>query len=837
MAERRISNGLSDAEAAARLATDGPNELPRAERRTPWRIFLGVLREPMFALLLAGGVIYLLVGKASDAAILTAFGGLSVSIAIIQELRSERVLEALRSLASPTAIVIRGGVRRRVPAQQLARGDLIAVSEGDRVPADAILREVHDLYGDESLLTGESLPVEKLLAVKPAEGSSLTQPDQIYAGTLIVRGDAMAEVTAIGSATQMGRIGLTLDAIKPEASRLTLQTRQVVRSLGVIAVAICASVLLIQGLRGAGWMAGLLGGIAVGMAMIPEEFPLVLTVFMVMGAWRISRAGVLTRRAAAIETLGSATVLCTDKTGTLTENRMTILLGWADGERVDWKDGASMLAALVRTGVLASAPHPFDPMERAFHAADRGSSAADGQVVHVYGLRPDLLAVTQVWQAPDGKKLVAAKGAPEAMATLCRLDGPERSQVLEAARAMAAEGMRVLGIGRGELASDLPERPHGLDLRFEGLIGLADPIRADVPAAVKACQAAGVRVVMITGDHPETARAVANAAGIDAGGIMTGPELAELPEGDFASRLHGVSVFARILPEQKLRIVQALKRAGEVVAMTGDGVNDAPALRAADIGIAMGERGSDVAREAASLILLKDGFAAIVQTIALGRRIYDNLRRSLGFILAVHVPIAGLATIPLIVHGQMLLGPIHIAFLEMFIDPMCAIAFEAEPEEPSNMRRPPRKPNERVISKAIVVNAILRGSIGLGAVLAAYQLSLLRGASPDQARAAAFAALVGVDVALVLTSRVSMHGRGGSVFRANPTLWLLLGALIGLIGLVLATGAGRALFEFGPLDLVGFGSALAAGAVVLALGLGIARFSFGTKASRDAREN
>jgi Ca2+-transporting ATPase len=819
--------GLTEDDAAARLASDGFNELPRPERRTIWRIGGEVLREPMFALLLAGGAIYLMIGEPKDAIVLMAFATLSVAIAIVQEVRSERVLEALRELSSPAAIVIREGLRRRISARELVRGDLVALAEGDRVPADGVLQDALDLSTDESLLTGESAPVAKTAAAQrsPPVASPMERPDRVFAGTLVVRGTGVAEIFATGRNTEMGRIGAALESIRPEATRLTLQTRRLVRTLGLAAAAVCIGIVVILGVRSGAWIKGLLGGVAVGMAMIPEEFPLVLAVFMVMGAWRISRAGVLTRKAAAIETLGSATVLCTDKTGTLTENRMTVTAGWRDGRLFMRGHGGpeeAELAGLIRIGVLASEANPFDPMERAFHAAGEPRDE-DWSLVQAYGLRPDLLAVTHVWADGQGKRVVAAKGAPEAIVDLCGLAGAARAQALSAAEAMAEQGMRVLGLAEGRIGDRaLPETPHTLGLDFAGLVGLADPLRPDVRAAVQACQEAGVRVVMITGDHPATARAIASAAGIAGGGLITGPELAKLDDEALSGQAQSVAMFARILPEQKLRIVRALKAGGEVVAMTGDGVNDAPALKAADIGVAMGERGSDVAREASSLVLLKDGFSAIVQTIRLGRRIYDNLRHSMAFILSVHLPIAGLAIAPLLINGTVLLGPMHIAFLEMFIDPVCAIAFEAEPEDPGVMRRPPRSPHERLFSGRTLLLAVARGAVGLIVVLSVFQLSLWRHRDEDATRAVTFTALVITDLALVIASRVSPAGRLNAILRPNPTLWGLGGGLILLLAIVLSIPAGRSLFNFGQIDRSDLMIVVAAGLVVLGLGLALA---------------
>lgn len=823
--------GLTDQEAAARLAVDGPNELPHPESRNFWRICGGVLREPMFALLVAGGVVYVAVGELKDAAVLVAFSSLSIGIAIVQELRSEGVLKALRDLSSPSALVIRSGVRRKISARDLVCGDLLVLSEGDRVPADALVLEASDLQSDESLLSGESAPVSKIGLPEPGEfvrpgGEDTTS---VYAGALVVRGSGLARVAATGDRTEMGGIGKALQSIVPGSPRLTLQVRKIVQVLGWFAFLVCTGVLLILGMGRGQWLEGLLGGVAVGMAMIPEEFPLVLTVFMVMGAWRISRAGVLTRKASAIETLGSATVLCTDKTGTLTENRMAVAGGWLKGRIVETgtSDGANPdLAELARVGSLASAISPFDPMERALQAAAGADKAPnDWSLVKIYGLRPDLLAVTHVWAAPnEARRIVAAKGAPEAIADLCGLSPSQRAEMLGAVEVLAGRGMRVLGLAEGRLAGErLPDTPQGFKLELIGLVGLADPVRKDVPDAVRACRDAGIRVVMITGDYPTTARAIAAQAGLESGETMTGSELTALSDEELRARIGSTTVFARILPEQKLRIVRALKAAGQVVAMTGDGVNDAPALKAADIGVAMGERGSDVAREAASLVLLKDGFGAIVETVRLGRRIYENLRHSMSFILAVHFPIAGLALVPLLTGGGVVLGPIHISFLEMFIDPVCAVAFEAEPDDPSAMKRPPRNPAEKLFPKASIILAASRGAVGLLAVLLVYAFAVGRYGTSPSARATTFAALVLTDIALVIASRVSGHNLGEALSRRNPWLWGMVAALLVVLGLALFTPAGESLFDFAPIDPPGLYAAIAAGFGTLMACIGIDR--------------
>src|SRR5579859_602645 len=603
--------GLSEVEAASRLPADGFNDLPHPGRPTLARIAVGVVSEPMFGLLLGAGAVYLLLGDLAEALLLLAFATISVTIAIVQESRSERVLNALRDLTSPRALVIRDGERKRIAGRLVVRGDLVVLAEGDRVPADSRLISAVDLQTDESLLTGEAVPVRKIAA--RSEGSAPRPGGDdlpfVYSGSPVVRGQGIAEVTATGQATEIGKIGIALQSIESEPTRLALQTRRLVRTTAVVGLCVSVIAVLLFGLLRGTWLQALLGGISLSMAMLPEEFPLVLTVFMVMGAWRISRAHVLTRRAATIETLGAATVLCTDKTGTLTHNRMSIERLMPMGEVLG---GIASPAAetgadeLLRLGILASAPEPFDPMEKAFHALGHERSQVprgDRHLVRTYGLSPDLLAMANVWRQADGESfVVAAKGALEAIAELSHLSEADHARVRRAADAMAEEGMRVLAVAVAMAPiGDLPPVQTAFSYRFCGLVGFADPLRPGVVEAVRDCRSAGIRIIMITGDYPTTARAIARQAGLVADDVVTGVELERLSDVELARRIQSAAVFARIMPEQKLRIVSALKSVGEVVAMTGDGVNDAPSLKAAHIGIAMGGRGTDVAREAAAI--------------------------------------------------------------------------------------------------------------------------------------------------------------------------------------------------------------------------------------------
>jgi len=809
--------GLAEQEARLRLEREGPNELPSREKRGLLAIVLEVVREPMFLMLVAAGALYLLMGEPKDALMLLGFVFMVMAITITQERRTEHALEALRDLSSPRALVIREGQQRRIPGREVVPGDLVIVVEGDRVPADALLRAGINLSVDESLLTGESVPVRKTASTQAQVLDAPGGDDlpSLFSGTLVTAGQGVVEVLSTGLGTELGKIGKALQEVEPEATFLQKETSRLVRMLALIGLSACVLVVILYALtRGGGalvWKEGLLAGIALAMAILPEEFPVVLTVFMALGAWRISRSHVLTRRMPAIETLGAATVLCVDKTGTLTLNQMT--LKWLDveGHTQDLTAVGSELPEpvheLMEYAILASKRDPFDPMERALHAAGKAWLVEtehlhpDWSLAKEYPLAPELLAVTHAWNCGDGQIMVATKGAPEAVVDLCHLPEERRIQVEGRVAALASRGLRVLGVARGRYrAADLPEEHHDLELEFMGLLGLEDPVRPTVPAAVAECQTAGIRVVMITGDYPVTAESIARQAGIaHPEKVITGPELNGMSDEALAERIREVNVFARVVPEQKLRLVIALKANHEVVAMTGDGVNDAPALKAAHIGVAMGGRGTDVAREAASLVLLDDDFSSIVAAIKLGRRIFDNIRKAVAFIFAVHIPIAGLSILPAFFPGwPLLLLPVHIVFLELVIDPSCSLVFEAEEAEADVMRRPPRDSQERLFSLKSIGLALLQGGTALAACLTVYLLARPSHGN-DVARALTFTTLVVSFLAIILANRSWTQSILGSLGNPNTALWWVLGGTSAFLALVLSWPVAQRLFHFAPL--------------------------------------
>lgn len=811
-------SGLSETEAKLRLGREGPNELPSHQQRGLLAIAWEVAREPMFILLVSAGALYLLMGEPKDALMLLGFVGVVMGITITQERRSEHALEALRDLSSPRALVIRNGKQQWIAGREVVPGDTVVIAEGGRVPADAVLRSGAGLMVDESLLTGESMPVRKTASTStktlgPPGGDDAPS---LYSGTLVTAGQGIAVVIHTGAKTELGKIGQALQHMEPEASALQKETGRLVRILALVGLSVCALVVVLYPLtRGGGlamWKQGLLAGITLAMAILPEEFPVILTVFMALGAWRLSRSRVLTRRMPAIESLGAATVLCVDKTGTLTLNQMVLKRLDVKGLTQDMGmlEGSlpELLHGVLESAVLASRRDPFDPMEQALQAAGKRWLLTSERlhpewvVAKEYPLTSGLLAFSQAWTCGDHHVIVATKGAPEAVADLCHLPPDARVALDQQVQALASQGLRVLGVARGQYTSStLPEGHHELELEFLGLVGLEDPLRPSVPAAVAECRRAGIRVIMITGDYPATAQNIAQQAGIDdSGTVLTGADLNRMSNEQLADHIRTVNVFARVVPEQKLRLVTALKANKQVVAMTGDGVNDAPALKAAHIGVAMGSRGTDVARESASLVLLDDDFTSIVTAVALGRRIYDNIRKAVAFTIAVHVPIAGLSLMTVFLPGwPLLLLPVHIVFLELVIDPSCSLIFEAEEAEADLMQRPPRHPEERLFSLKAIGLSLLQGGTAWVACVGVYVLARpLRG--DEAARALTFAALVVSFLGIILTNRSWTQSLLGGLTVRNAALWWVLGGAGALLGLVLFVPAAQRLFHFAPVQ-------------------------------------
>jgi Ca2+-transporting ATPase len=808
--------GLSQNQVLEKQSKEGFNELPSSKPKSLFSLAWGVVKEPMFLLLVACGTLYLALGDIQEGLMLLGFVFVIMGIEFYQEKKTEKALDALKDLASPRALVIREGVEKRIAGRDVVTDDLVVLQEGDRVPADATVLYSVNLMADESLLTGESVPVSK----SEWNGTDLiTQPggDElpfVYSGSMIVQGNGIVKVTAIGSNTEIGKIGKALESVVEEPTKLKTEMSVLVKRLAIIGISLCAVVILVFTLTRGDLLKGFLAGITLAMAMLPEEFPVVLTVFMALGAWRMSKKNVLTRKPSAVETLGSATVLCTDKTGTLTQNKMTVsrLYNGSDFFEVNkCTKFPEEFHEIIEYGILSSQTNPFDPMEKAItrmgevYLKNTDHIHTDWQMVKEYSLSKDLLAMSRVFTHPENKRqTIATKGAPEAIFDLCHLSTDEKAKYAKAVAEMASLGLRVLGVAKALIGTEnLPEIQHDFDFEFIGLLALSDPIRETVPEAVSECYKAGIRVIMITGDYPITAMNIAREIGLKNHEVaISGPELQAMTEDELCERIKDVNIFARVVPEQKLKIVNALKRNREIVAMTGDGVNDAPALKAANIGIAMGEKGTDVAREASSLVLMDDNFASIVGAVKMGRRIFDNLQKALGYIFAIHVPIAGLSLIPVFFSNlPLLLWPVHIVFLELIIDPACSIIFEAEKEEKNVMSRPPKDINEPFFGAKKIWLSCSQGIGILVIVFAVYLIGLKNGYSEKEVRALAFTTLIAANIAVILSNRSWTRNIFQILVTSNKTVkWVVGGAAFFLI-LVLNVPFLLSLFQFEKISL------------------------------------
>lgn len=827
--------GLSSQEATLRLRAEGPNELPAAKKRNLGRQSWDVIREPMLLLLLGAGVINFLLSEPLDGGILMFFVVVVIVISIYQENKTENALTALREMSSPRALVVRDGRRLRIAGHNVVRGDVLLLAEGDRVPADAVLLRGANMSVDESALTGESVPVRKSAATNGAATASMGRPGGdatpwLFSGTLVVKGHGVALTKHTGIETELGHIGTALSMIETVQTPLQQKIHRLVWIIAGLSLFAASVVVVAFGVTRGHWLEGFLAGIGTAMATLPEELPVVLTVFLALGAWRMSQKNVLARRSPVIETLGSATAICVDKTGTLTMNSMTIrdlIL-----ENSTFKlDGSALPEAyheLAEYAVLSSPIDPFDPMDRAFRRLSdhqligTAHRHEDWALVREYPLAEDLLALSHVWKSSAlDHYVIAAKGAPEAIANLCDMDSAQLSRLMKQVEEATSGGERVLAVAKASFSQNdlLPSTPFGFKFEYLGLAGLHDPVRAGVADAVAECNRAGVRVIMVTGDYPGTALAIAREIGLTSGtDCLTGNELEQMSEDDLALRVQTVNVFARMVPQQKLQLVQALKRNGEVVAMTGDGVNDAPALRAADIGIAMGARGTDVAREAAALVITDDDFSSIVGGIRQGRGIYDNLRKAMSYILAVHISIFAMSLIPVFVGSwPLVLLPVQIAFLQLIIDPSLSFVFESEPIDPGIMDQKPRGFNEPLFSRRALTISGVQGLVVLAAVLAVYLWTVLGGRPHEIVRSMTFTTLMVGNLSLIVVNR-SQRLPIWQLFRVrrNRNLkWILAGAIVVLSALINVPILRQA-FGFGPMSLWEWAITLIAGLISVA---------------------
>jgi Ca2+-transporting ATPase len=817
-----MMHGLTTKQAQEKLKSYGFNELPEAKSKNIAHIALEVIKEPMFLLLISCGILYIFLGDYREGIILLCTIFIIISITFYQYQKTEKALESLKKLSSPRVLVIRDGIEKRIAGREVVPQDIIILNEGDRIPADAKIIETSNITVDESMLTGESLAVNKSIEDKL---------NLVYSGTLVVQGKAKAEVITTGIHAQLGKIAQSLKTVDEDETRLQKEMKVLIRRFAIIGAVISTSVVVLFYFTRGNFIQSLLNGISAAMAILPEEFPVVFTVFLALGAWRLSKKNVLTRKPSAIETLGSATVLCSDKTGTITQNKMHIAaLNNSENTFLNesFHSNTEALKLVMLNAFYASAKEAIDPMEKAIAEKAKQLFNESGEalmLIKEYPLSKQLMAMTMVQESSSTEQyIVSAKGAPEAILKLCKLNTEQTNKQIQTVNELAAKGYRILGVANTVLSKGtvLPESQTDFSFHFLGFVAFEDPIRPEVPQAIKECTEAGIKVMMITGDFPATAKCIAKQCGLNTEGVISGEELKQMSDDELKEKIKNITVFARVVPEQKLRIVKALKDNGEIVAMTGDGVNDAPALKAAHIGIAMGNKGTDVAREASSLVLLDDNFASIVAAIRLGRRIFDNLEKAMSYIVAIHIPIIGLTLLPAFINTlPLFLMPLHIVFMELIIDPVCSVAFEAEQEEKGIMNKPPRDANKSFFGAKHISFSIFKGLLLLCIVLYVYYISVQEGHTIGEVRAIAFSSLIIGNVFLILTSLSSTRSFLAVIIEKNIAAVSIMLLAITLLAAIIFIPSLQQIFSFEYPGYVHFISSVIAAFTMLLLLEGI----------------
>ena len=795
MTEQQIKSnrGLTTLEVIKLQEKYGKNELMAKEKESFIHKIFHVICEPMFLLLIVAATIYFILGEPKDGAIMLVFVIGIISIEAIQEWKTDKTLQSLKDLSSPRITVLRDGIEKIINSSDLVPGDIMYITEGVKVPADGIVLKASTLCVDESSLTGEAEGVWKITTDKGSKNNAdYWRKDYCYAGTLVTQGTGTILVDKIGPTTEYGKIGMNVIAAPDNPTPLQKQTGKLVKLCAIIAAILFIFVGIITYFNipdhnfGDRIIESVLSGVTLAMAMIPEEFPVILTVFLSMGAWRLARKSSLVRKLPSVETLGSVSVLCVDKTGTITMNKMTVTSSWSLTEDIK---------TLEETMGRACKIDPYDPMEKAMLAHLEGKGITkdtlfEGELIKEYAFTDEMKMMGNIWRNGD-KLVVTAKGCPECILRICDLTEDERGIAENKMVEMSKEGLRVIAVGQMILnnVNDMPETLLNCRLQLCGMIGLTDPPRESVKEGIKICINAGVRVVMITGDNGITASSIAKQINMEnSDKIITGDELNNMSDEELCVRVNDVSIFSRVIPEHKMRIVKAFKENGEIVAMTGDGVNDAPALKYADIGIAMGKRGSEVSREAAHLILLDDNFSTIVDTIKDGRRIYDNIRKAVGYVFTIHIPIAFASLFaPLfgINPESLLLLPLHVVLLELVIDPTCSIVLERQPAERDIMERSPRDSNEKILQAKSLLKSIMQGCILFGASFGTYLAYLNK--YPDNASLARTMGLVIILISNILLVQVNSSDsqfaiKSFTILIKDKVMWAVsLGTILGLL--------------------------------------------------------
>jgi Ca2+-transporting ATPase len=807
MTDSAINNtGLKTEQVIASREQNGSNAIELEEDRVFWHVLKEVVLEPMFILLLAACIIYFLVGQYQEGIIMLVSIFIVSGISLFQEYRSRNAVQALKKLSGAKAKVVRNGIVNQIAAEEIVTGDILLLEEGELVPADGSIVSANDFSLNESILTGESFTVTK----------TADNNNNVYRGTLVTSGSASVTVTAVGLKTMFGKIGLSLKEIIIVKTPLQHQIRSFVRKMVWIGAIAFLIVVGFNYYQSGNLVRSFLQGLTLAMSILPEEIPVAFSTFMALGAFRLLRNHIIVKQPQYVETLGSATVICTDKTGTLTQNKMNIeyLYDAVAGKSIPVNGNAELPASLIEYAMWSSETTPFDPMEKKIHDLYERTAIADRRTefrqVHEYPIAGKPPMMTHIFQNETRETIIAAKGGPEAILRQSNLSVKEIKHIEEQSLAYARQGYRVLGVGKGRWEEKRwPASQDEFVFDFLGLIAFQDPPKENISQTIQTFNDAGIQVKMITGDYGETALAIAGQIKLEHNSeVLTGNEVLHLTKEELQQKVKKVNIFARMFPEAKLKVIDALKENGEVVAMTGDGVNDGPALKAAHIGIAMGQRGSEVAKNAASLILSDDDLSHMTDAVALGRKIYDNLKKAIQYIVSIHIPIILIVTLPLLMSWKFtnIFSPVHVIFLELIMGPTCSIIYENEPMEAGTMHRPPRKMGSTFLSMRQLIISIIQGLMITAACLGIGYYFIQQGNNDDVTRTVIFITLLFSNIFLTLANRSFQYSIFKTITYKNNLVLLITGITLGFIVLLLYIPFVRDLFELSPLSLTAIGT-------------------------------
>ncbi|WP_064197469.1 MULTISPECIES: cation-translocating P-type ATPase [Emticicia] len=806
-------SGLSQQQVLDAREKFGSNSLQYKKENGFLEAVNDLIKEPMVILLLVASVIYFISGEYGDGIFLASAIVLVATISLYQDSRSRDALEKLKNFTQPTCKVIRDGEIVEIPSDELVQGDSLVIEEGTLIAADGIIVRSNDFSVNESILTGESLSVEK---------DANKEDNNVFRGTTVVSGLAIATITAIGNETKLGKIGKSLESIEEEETPLELQISNFVKKMVIAGAIVFLIVWGINFFKSKDILDSLLKALTLAMSILPEEIPVAFTTFMALGAWRLMKMGIVVKQMKTVETLGSATVICTDKTGTITENRMSLAKIFVLGSDKITEPNSALTDTeknLIEIAMWASEPIPFDPMEIALHTAYEKMVLKDErpnfELIHEYPLEGKPPMMTHIFANKAGKRFIAAKGAAEAIMNISILTETEKQQINEVIETMAKDGYRVLAVGEAQLEGDIyPATQQEFKFGFKGLVAFYDPPKKNIQAVLKSFYKAGIDVKIITGDNAATTTAIAKQ--IDFKGFersLTGDELMQLSETELQQRVKDTNLFTRMFPEAKLRIINALKAQNEIVAMTGDGVNDGPALKAAHIGIAMGKKGTEIAKQAASLILVEDDLSKMVDAVAMGRKIYTNLKKAIQYIISIHIPIILTVFLPLALGWiyPNIFSPVHVIFLELIMGPTCSIIYENEPMEKNTMQQMPRPFTTTFFSWKELATSVLQGiTITIG-TLAAYQYAVSAGFDESLTRTMVFVTLINANIFLTLVNRSFYYSIFTTLMYKNNLVLLIISITLALIGLLIFVKPLANFFEFTPLTIDQLGICLGIG--------------------------